>query len=143
MPGKRPFARTLNGDLPLEGGGGSVWLAFVGGASICSASEPYSYNGLRNRISGNVAPVFLGLWRAPPAGAVSAPCTPARCHTSFNCSCYVLKGCAHPSRRGDSSFSCAVPMNVGSTLSCYITTDVARVKKELSEPLISDFRDGL
>ncbi len=74
----------------------SVWLAFFGGASICSASEPYSYNGLRNRISGNVAPVFLGLWRAPPAGAVSAPCTPARCHTSFNCSCYVLKGLRRP-----------------------------------------------
>ncbi len=110
----------------------SVWLAFIGGASICSASEPYSYNGLRNRIFGNVAPVFLGLWRAPPAGAVSAPCTPARCHTSFNCSCYVLKGLRRPvSTRRFFVFVGAAPIKGGSTLSCYITTDVAKVKCEL------------
>ena len=44
------------------------------------------------------------------------------------CLSCVLKGCAHPSRRGDSSFSCTAPMKVGSALSCYITTDVVGVK---------------
>ena len=59
----RPFARTLNGhpprarfacSRPLRFSKGalvvSVWLAFVGGASVCSASEPCSYNGLSNRV---------------------------------------------------------------------------------------------
>ena len=98
VPDKRPFARTLNGQIPPRyslwipvlpgttlvlrvplwipacagndmGRASAVWLAFVGGAGICSASEPYSYNGLRDRFSAAFRPVFSDvfqdLWRAP------------------------------------------------------------------------------
>ncbi len=55
----------------------SVWLAFIGGASICSASEPYSYNGLRNRIVGTLRPSFWACGghrrRAPSAPRALPP----------------------------------------------------------------------
>ncbi len=36
---------------------------------------------------------FSGLWRDIAGGSyVGDPCYPARCRTSFNCACYVLKG---------------------------------------------------
>ncbi len=82
---ERPFARTLNGQAPpryspLDSGSprnnlglarspldsrlcgndvgraSAVWLAFVGGASVCPASEPCSYNGLNNRVSAAFRP---------------------------------------------------------------------------------------
>ena len=120
-------------------------LLLLAEPGICSASEPYSYNGLRNRIFGNVSPVFLGLWRAPPAGAVSAPCTPARCQYFIIklCLSCVLKGLRTPvSTRRFFVFVGAVPIKGGSALSCYITTDVVFVKWLLSEPgICGDFKD--
>ena len=74
----------------------AVWLAFVGGASVCPASEPCSYNGLNNRVLAAFRPVLSDvshdLWRAPPAGRVLAtPCRPARCRTLFNFLCSVFE----------------------------------------------------
>ncbi len=86
MPDKRPFARTLNGQTPpryspLDSGSprnnlglarspldprvrrndigeGVRRLACFRWRSqqLCSASEPYSYNGLRNRVSAAFRP---------------------------------------------------------------------------------------
>ena len=79
---------------------------FVGASSYLSASEPFSYNGLHNRVgwqrcarlhSSERKTSFSGLWRDIAGGScVGDPCYPARCRTSFNCACYVLKGCARP-----------------------------------------------
>ncbi len=85
----------------VRGRASAVWLAFVGGAGICSAPEHYSDNGLRNRVSAAFRPVFSDvsqdLWWAPPAGRVLAtPCRPARCRTLFNFFAASLKGCARP-----------------------------------------------
>ena len=109
---------------------------FVGASSYLSASEPYSYNDLRNRVfrqrfahlhSSERKTSFSGCGGTPPAGRVLAtPCYPARCLTSFNCACYVLKGCAHPSRRGDSSKRSGRPSPRGAPNYCY-TTDVVRM----------------
>ena len=120
---------------------------FVGASSYLSASEPYSYNGLRNRVfrqrfahlhSSERKTSFSGLWRDIAGGSyVGDPCYPARCRTSFNCSCYVLKGCAHnPCRRGDSSCS-RRPFDASWLLIYNICcTDVKRV---LSEPGFEGF----
>ena len=67
----------------------------------------------------------------PPEGRVLATlCYAARCRTSFNCSCYVLKGCADPSRRGDSSKRSGRPSPRGAPSYCY-TTYVVRMSNEL------------
>ncbi len=40
----------------VRGRASAVWLAFVGGASVCPASEPCSYNGLNDRVSAAFRP---------------------------------------------------------------------------------------
>ena len=61
----------------------AVWLAFVGGASVCSASEPYSYNGLRNRVSAAFRPSSQTSFMTCGGHrrwirVLAAPCRPAR-----------------------------------------------------------------
>ena len=82
------FPRERGQPDGFQGRASAVWLAFVGGASVCPASEPCSYNGPNNRVSAAFRPVFSDvsqdLWRAPPAGRVLAtPCRPARCLFTF------------------------------------------------------------
>ena len=143
---ERPFARTLNGQAPpryslwipvlpgttlvwhvplwipacagmTSGRASAVWLAFVGGASVCPASEPCSYNGLNNRVSAAFRP-SLQTSLTTCGGhrrrirVLATPCRPARClFTLFSCRffCLASAGCAFPGRGDVSFFRCAVP----------------------------------
>ena len=82
---------------PRGAKGGCRLACFSGGAGICSASEPYSYNRLRNRICGRVSPVFSDvfhdLWRTPSGSRVlAAPCYPPATDAVFNCVCRRRQG---------------------------------------------------
>ena len=50
------FPRERGKPRVVRGRASAVWLAFVGGASVCPASEPCSYNGLNNRVSAAFRP---------------------------------------------------------------------------------------
>ena len=89
----------------------AVWLAFVGGASVCSASEPYSYNGLNNRVSAAFRPSSQTSFMTCGGHrrwirVLAAPCRPARDLFTFiqlSFFCLASAGCACPGR-GDVSF---------------------------------------
>ena len=162
---ERPFARTLNGQIPPRyslwipvlpgttlvlrvplwipacagmtlGRASAVWLAFVGGAGICSASEPYSYNGLRDRVSAAFRPAFQTSLRLVAGTAGGSVCWRLRvvplaaCLPLFSCRffCLASEGCAFPGRGDVSFFRSADPMISGSALVVYITTYVVGVK---------------
>ncbi len=142
VPDKRPFARTLNGQIPPRyslwipvlpgttlvlrvplwipacagmtlGRASAVWLAFVGGAGICSASEPCSYNGLRDRFSAAFRPVFSDvfqdLWRVPSVDPCVGGSVWSRPRPDYLYSVVFVQRLRKVeldlSRRGDSSFS--------------------------------------
>ena len=127
------LARSPLGHSPCAGmtlgRASAVWLAFVGGASVCPASEPCSYNGLNNRVSAAFRPssqtslttcgghrrrVVCWRPRVVPLAAVLYSIFLQR----------LRKVELDLSRRGDSSFPGADPMAVGSAHSCCYTTYV-------------------